>query len=324
MKDGQPLQPSDRLVADEYGSLSVRQAQRDDAGSYVCVAYNVAGERESLPAVVAIREKPVITNRPNDITVMQNANVILQCQATGDPAPVIMWRKREGQIPAERSRLLSDHSLRIENVQVSDDGIYVCQMENPFGSEEAEARLSVHSKPTFEVRPTDKVVGVGRRVSIKCIVTGNPQPAVFWNKKHSETFMFPNQYNGRFHVLEDGTLVIDFTKMEDAGEYTCQALSLAGSATATVRIDIKADLEMGPPPIIYHGPQNQTLPTDGHAVMSCIAGDDREPVPSIIWFKGRSPVPTNDRRIVVSHTGTLEISGQNPFVFTVENCHLHL
>ena len=54
-----------------------------------------------------------------------------------------------------------------------------------------------------------------------------------------QTFMFPNQNNGRFNVLEDGTLIIESVRREDAGEYSCQALSMSGSAVANVRIDVK-------------------------------------------------------------------------------------
>ena len=42
-----------------------------------------------------------------------------------------------------RSRILSDNSLKIENVQIGDDGVFVCRMENSFGSQEAEARVTV-------------------------------------------------------------------------------------------------------------------------------------------------------------------------------------
>ena len=50
------------------------------------------------------------------------------------------------EMPVARSRILSDNSLRIDNVQVSDDGIFVCRMENSFGSQEAEARVTVLCK----------------------------------------------------------------------------------------------------------------------------------------------------------------------------------
>src|SRR5688572_18717821 len=42
------------------------------------------------------------------------------------------------------------------------------------------------ARPSFLVTPRDKVVGAGRRVSIRCEVTGNPMPAVFWNKASSQ------------------------------------------------------------------------------------------------------------------------------------------
>lgn len=44
------------------------------------------------------------------------------------------------------------------------------------------------AQPSFVVTPQDKVVGVGRRVSLRCQVTGNPVPAVFWNKQSSQVF----------------------------------------------------------------------------------------------------------------------------------------
>jgi Immunoglobulin I-set domain len=44
------------------------------------------------------------------------------------------------------SRILDDRSLRIKKVKASDEGIYVCRVENKLGWQEAEARLSVNGK----------------------------------------------------------------------------------------------------------------------------------------------------------------------------------
>ena len=67
------------------------------------------------------------------------------------------------------------------------------------------------------------------------------------------------------------------------------------------------DSDPRPPPIIYHGPQNQTLPTDGSAVLPCLASG--QPAPRIIWMKGRLPLSTHERRLNVAESGSLEISG---------------
>ena len=51
--------------------------------------------------------------------------------------------------------------------------------------------------------------------------------------------MFPNYEHGRFSVIDDGTLVIESVMKEDAGEYVCKGLSIAGSAYAKARLDVR-------------------------------------------------------------------------------------
>jgi len=41
---------------------------------------------------------------------------------------------------------MADRMLQIERVQISDEGVYVCRVENSVGWREAEARLVVHCK----------------------------------------------------------------------------------------------------------------------------------------------------------------------------------
>ena len=70
------------------------------------------------------------------------------------------------------------------------------------------------------------------------IPSGNPPPAVFWNKAASQNLMFPRQDHGRFSVTDAGTLIIEPVRKEDEGEYVCQALSVAGSAFAMARMQV--------------------------------------------------------------------------------------
>ena len=62
-KDGSPFRPApsagggggERVWVDEGGSLHVAEARREDSGAYVCVGYNLAGERDSPPALLNVR-----------------------------------------------------------------------------------------------------------------------------------------------------------------------------------------------------------------------------------------------------------------------------
>jgi len=57
-----------------------------------------------------------------------------------------------------------------------------------------------------------------------------------------QQLMFPNYDHGRFSVIDDGTLVIESVMKEDAGEYVCKGLSIAGSAYAKARLDVRGTM----------------------------------------------------------------------------------
>ena len=67
------------------------------------------------------------------------------------------------------------------------------------------------------------------------------------------------------------------------------------------------DVDARPPPIIYHGPQNQTLPVDSVATLSCSASG--EPAPVISWYRDQRIIPPRDRRFTILQSGALQITG---------------
>jgi len=72
---------------------------------------------------------------------------------------------------------------------------------------------------------------------------------------------------------------------------------------------IVPDVDARPPPIIYHGPQNQTLPVNSVAIMPCSASG--EPSPLISWHRNNKPMPVRDPRFVLLDSGTLQITGMH-------------
>ena len=49
----------------------------------------------------------------------------LNCSATGDPEPIMSWRKQGGQLPVGRSQQING-ALVITNLQQSDAENYIC------------------------------------------------------------------------------------------------------------------------------------------------------------------------------------------------------
>ena len=57
-----------------------------------------------------------------------------------------------------------------------------------------------------------------------------------------QVLMFPRQDYERMSVLDDGTLIIENVEKSDAGDYVCKGLSVAGSAYAKARLEVKGSL----------------------------------------------------------------------------------
>lgn len=94
--------------------------------------------------IVLVTVKPFFSKEPSDVTVLKGQSVQFQCRVGGDPDPNILWRRDDGKMPIGRAQILDDKSLRIENVEPVDEGLYICDAENLVGSLSARASLTVH------------------------------------------------------------------------------------------------------------------------------------------------------------------------------------
>lgn len=167
--------------------------------------------------------------------------------------------------------------------------------------------FSSTAPPTFSTRPQANTVGLAGMAAFDCSAEGNPPPSVFWAKEGSQTLMFPNQtYGSHMKISSDGSLQIQGVQKEDAGYYICSAVSVAGSATARVFLQVTSPDEI-PPPIIEVGPANQTLPKGSVAMLPCRSTGN--PRPKVKWMYGNAPIQLNSR-VQMVQSGTLRIDGK--------------
>ncbi|TMS14216.1 Roundabout-like protein 1 [Larimichthys crocea] len=310
-KDGASLDDRDERITIRSGKLMITNIRKSDAGKYICVGTNMVGERESEIAELTVLERPTFVKRPSSVVVLADESVEFHCVVQGDPVPTVRWRKDDSDLPKGRFEILEDHTLIVRQVTSSDEGSYTCVVENIVGKSEASSTLTVHVNtvpPAFAIRPRNQVVAVGRMVTFQCEATGNPQPAIFWQKEGSESLLFsyqPPQPFSRLSVSQMGSLTITDVQRSDGGFYSCQALNIAGSVITKALLEVTDSRSDHPPPVIRQGPLNQTVPVDSTVVLGCQTVGS--PPPTVHWKRDSVVVSPVDSRMSIADTGSLEI-----------------
>ncbi|XP_077422111.1 roundabout homolog 2 isoform X2 [Vanacampus margaritifer] len=298
----------DERISVRGGKLMISHTRKGDAGMYVCVGTNMVGERDSDPAELVVYERPVLVRRPVNQVVMEDDTVDFLCEVHGDPPPTVRWRREDGELPRGRFEIRNGNSLRLFRVKEQDEGTYTCTSENSVGKTEASAMLQVHVPPQIASKPRDQIASQGRSVTFQCGTTGNPPPAIFWQKDGSQMLLFPGQppsQSGRYSVSMKGELTITDVHPEDSGFYICQAISVAGSVLSKALLEVEGGPSGQIPPIIRQGPANHTLSRGATARLHCrvIGGSSVK----ISWEKDGDTIEGNDARLMLAENGTLEI-----------------
>ena len=114
-----------RRVRCNNGTLQISQVRKEDSDVYTCSAKSLLGKVEKKTMLVVVSLPRFTSKSPSKILSMLSSTVNLNCSATGDPQPIISWRKEGGQLPVGRSQEING-TLVITNIQQSDSGTYIC------------------------------------------------------------------------------------------------------------------------------------------------------------------------------------------------------
>lgn len=127
-----PVQISPRFLL-SGNKLRISSITWEDAGLYQCLVSNGIGFVQStgrLHFQTGRGSKPIITSPPANTRVPYGDTLILSCNATGQPAPIIRWYNSHGLITSHPSQVLhskprkSSSQVRTAN-SVSDRGFFI-------------------------------------------------------------------------------------------------------------------------------------------------------------------------------------------------------
>ncbi|XP_031431207.1 LOW QUALITY PROTEIN: hemicentin-1 [Clupea harengus] len=286
MKDGRPLPQTDGARLLRGGEvLRVASAQVEDTGRYTCLATSPAGDdhREFL---VRVHVPPNIAGEstPQNVSVLQNRQVTLECKSDAVPPPTLTWLKDGAPLQVSpRLRILSGgRYLQINNANLPDAAQYTCVASNVAGETRRQFNLAVNVAPTIKSGPESVSVHVTQPVLLECVVSGVPTPRITW-RKHGAILA---NSNPRYTFGGDGSLRISSAQVTDTGRYLCMATNQAG--TQRRRVDLQVYV---PPTIAWTSRNNITVTVNVQTTLSCEATGI--PKPTVSWARNGRPLHTD-------------------------------
>uniref|UniRef100_A0A3P9M2L0 Neural cell adhesion molecule 1 n=1 Tax=Oryzias latipes TaxID=8090 RepID=A0A3P9M2L0_ORYLA len=257
------LEEGDKYSLNEDGSeLIIKDVMKVDEGDYTCIAKNKAGEK-SQEVSLNVFVQPKITYLNNKTAIEFDEEVILTCEASGDPTPTISWSSEskiftEGEQASwtrpdkyeslDRNIVVYSHarvsSLTLKNVQFTYAGQYLCIASNSIGQDSQSVYL--------EVRYSPKIQGVvasytweKNPANLSCEVDAHPEASVVWFKDGSH-LPSANTTNVKIYNMPTVSyLEITPESQIDFGNYNCTATNDLGSESKEF-ILIQADVPSAP------------------------------------------------------------------------------
>ncbi|XP_020141328.2 immunoglobulin superfamily member 10 [Microcebus murinus] len=304
LSDGTEVKPlqftNSKLFLFSNGTLYIRNIASSDRGTYECIATSSTGserrvvtltmeERETSPRIEVASRKRTEVNFGDKL--------LLNCSATGEPKPKIIWRLPSKAIVDQWHRMGSrihvypNGSLFIGSVTEKDGGDYLCVARNKMGDDLILMHVSLRLKPAKidHKQYFKKQVLHGKDFQVDCKASGSPMPEISWSLPDGTMINNAMQADDsghrtrRYILFDNGTLYFNKVGIAEEGDYTCYAQNTLGKDEMKVHLTV-----ITAAPRIRQGYKaNTRIKAGDTAVLDCeVIGD---PKPKIFWL-----LPSND------------------------------
>ncbi|NXL76414.1 VCAM1 protein, partial [Leptocoma aspasia] len=123
-------------------SILLPSVMFQNGGDYECVAENKFGNSKSeITLNVKYGPKNTMITVIPSAALKEGETVTMKCTSSGNPAPVISWKKTKAT--GESETISKNATITIQNLKSQDLGLYECEAYNQFGKEEKAVKLYV-------------------------------------------------------------------------------------------------------------------------------------------------------------------------------------
>ncbi|XP_026187504.1 neural cell adhesion molecule L1.2 isoform X2 [Mastacembelus armatus] len=271
-----------------------------------------------------LKRPPVITTQPESVTVFSVEDLVMSCEATGNPPPIFRWTKdgEEFDPGSDPELKVSQQSGSFVFYTLSNtmdtlkqyQGKYVCYASNELGTAVSnEAILKTDVPPTQQKeRKVHMKSEQGNSIVLKC----NPpqssmKPIIHWMDRGLHHI----ELSQRVVSGKDGNLYFAHLTAEDSkDDYTCNVQYLA---TRTILAKEPITLTVTPSNSVVRNKRPQMMrPTGSHSTYHALKGQTLElecivqglPTPDVSWLRkdgelseSRTVKDMFDRRLLFSN-----------------------
>ncbi|XP_060807716.1 cell adhesion molecule Dscam2 [Amyelois transitella] len=260
LKDGKRIPNSLKVVersSELFSALVIKKVSLEHCGTYTCVASNhVAKVNRSTELYIKVAPKWL--DEPANSSLLLGRRGAVSCSATGYPQPQVHWMKKDAILGTWQPVLelagggilsLPNGTLVIEEVSLSDDGLYSCNVENGVGQPLSKTIwMSVNKPVHFESSSNNVTSRLGHPVTLECRPLGDEPIRIVWiHDGNPVEFQNPRIKLSETKINQGVSSSIHFqhTETADAGVYQCRASNPYGSTSFSVHLTI---LEPPTPP----------------------------------------------------------------------------
>ncbi|KAK5929463.1 hypothetical protein CgunFtcFv8_010691 [Champsocephalus gunnari] len=324
LNDGSMVQsnrPASRISVYGNGTLHIKDVTPKDSGKFECIATSSTGSERRVVTLTVERQEsaPQIVETSQRVTVLFFEDQLrLNCSATGDPKPQILWRLPSKAIVNQEHRMgsriqvLDNGTLIVTAMSDKDAGDYLCVARNKIGDDLHLMKVSVSMKAA-KIEPKHygkKKVPFGNDFKVDCKASGAPKPEISWGLPDGTVVNSALQSDAssgqgrarRYTLFDNGTLYLNQVSMSEEGDYTCYAENQVGKDEMHLHITVVT----AAPRIRSTGQTYARVKPGGNIRFDCEALG--EPKPKILWM-----LPTNDviaasnERYLMHVNGSLDI-----------------
>ncbi|KAM6295256.1 neurofascin isoform 3-T3 [Aegotheles albertisi] len=232
--------------------------------------------------------------------VLRGVDLLLECIASGVPAPDIAWYKKGGELPAGKTKLENfNKALRISNVSEEDSGEYFCLASNKMGSIRHTISVRVKAAPYWLDEPQNLILAPGEDGRLVCRANGNPKPAIQWLVNGEPIEASP--LNPSREVAGD-TIVFRDTQIGSSAVYQCNASNEHGYLLANAFVSV-----LDVPPRIL-APRNQLIKVIQNNRTRLDCPFFGSPIPTLRWFKNGQGNTLDGGNYKAHENGSLEMN----------------